>query len=262
MATPQAAPIDANHVSPQPAKAVGDASAGARTFSTNCSGCHGSDGRGGERARNIATARDAVALTDGDLVGILRNGIEGSGMPSFGYLGDKGIDDVVAYLRTLQGKVAVVNVKGDAKVGRDLFYGKAECGQCHMVKGEGGFMAADLTDFGGGMTAERIERAITNPDAQLQPNQTVASVLLTDGTTVEGTVRSEDNFAITLQEQNGRFRTFNKQRVAAVRHTEHSTMPKDYEKRLSRKEMDDLVAYLVAVSADAPAKSSRGRRQQ
>lgn len=123
-------------------------------------------------------------------------------------------------------------------------------------------MAPDLTDFGAGMAAETIELAITKPDARLQPNQAVVSVLLTDGTAVEGTARSEDNFSITLQEQDGRFRTFNKQQVASIRHTNHSIMPKDYETKLSRKELDDLVSYLVAISVDAPAKPARGRRQQ
>lgn len=255
-------PTASSDTSPKSPIPFGDSTAGARTFSTNCSGCHGSDGRGGERARNIATAREVIAKSDNDLVSILHNGIPGSGMPSFAYLGNKGIDDVVAYLRTLQGKVTAVKVNGDAKAGRDLFYGKAECGRCHMVKGEGGFMAPDLTDFGAGMAAEMIELAITKPDARLQPNQAVVSVLLTNGTAVEGTVRSEDNFSITLQEQDGRFRTFNKRRVASVMHTGHSIMPKDYETRLSRKELDDLVSYLVAVSVDAPAKPARGRRQQ
>jgi cytochrome c oxidase cbb3-type subunit 3 len=263
---PAARPTNASSASksedPKPSHSVGDEVAGARTFSTNCSGCHGSDGRGGERARNIAAAREVMALSDNDLVAILRNGITGSGMPAFAYLGNKGIDDVVAYLRTLQGKMAVVKVKGDAKAGHDLFYGKAECGRCHMVKGQGGFMAPDLTDFAAGMTAEAIELAITKPDTQLQPNQAVVSVLLTDGTTVQGAARSEDNFTITLQEQDGRFRTFNKHRVASIRHTGHSIMPKDYETKLSRKELDDLVSYLVAVSADAPARPARGRRQQ
>jgi cytochrome c oxidase cbb3-type subunit 3 len=263
---PAAPPTNASSPSksedPKPGHSVGDEIAGARTFSTNCSGCHGSDGRGGERAHNIATAREVMALSDNDLVAILRNGITGSGMPAFAYLGNKGIDDVVAYLRTLQGKVAVVKVKGDAKAGHDLFYGAAECGRCHMVKGEGGFIAPDLTDFAAGMTTETIELAITKSDTRLQPNQAVVSVLLTDGTTVQGAARSEDNFTITLQEQDGRFRTFNKQRVASIRHTGHSIMPKDYETKLSSKELDDLVSYLVAVSADAPARPARGRRQQ
>jgi cytochrome c oxidase cbb3-type subunit 3 len=248
--------------SPEAKTPIGDASAGSRTFSTNCAGCHGLDGRGGERAHNIATARQVMALSDGDLVSILRNGITGTGMPPFSHLGSKGIDDVVAYLRTLQGKVAVVRVKGDAKAGRDLFYGKAVCGRCHIVRGEGGFMAPDLTDFGAGMTAEMIERAITKPDTRLEPNQAVVSLVLLDGTTVQGPARAEDNFTITLQEQDGRFRTFSKQRLASIRHTGHSIMPKDYETKLSRKELDDLVSYLVAVSAEAPAIPTRGRRQK
>ena len=123
-------------------------------------------------------------------------------------------------------------------------------------------MAPDLTEFGAGMTVEAIELAITKPDARLEANQAVVSLLLADGTKVQGTARAEDNFTITLQEQDGRFRTFSKQRVASIQHTGHSIMPKDYETRLTRKELDDLVSYLVAVSAEAPARPARGRRQQ
>src|SRR4051794_34404137 len=61
--------------SPEVKTPIGDASAGSRTFSSNCAGCHGSDGRGGERGHNIATARQVMALSDSDLVSILRNGI-------------------------------------------------------------------------------------------------------------------------------------------------------------------------------------------
>jgi cytochrome c oxidase cbb3-type subunit 3 len=241
---------------------AGDATAGARTFSTNCSGCHGFDGRGGERAHNIATTRQVMSLSDDDLISILRNGITGTGMPSFAYLQNKGITDVVAYLRVLQGKVTVVKVKGDAKAGHDLFYGKAGCAQCHLIKGLGGFMGPDLTEFASGMALENIVLAITKPDARLQPNQAVASLLMIDGTTVQGTARSEDNFTLTLQEQDGRFRTFNKQGVASIRRTGHSIMPRDYDSKLTNKELDDLVSYLVAVSADTPPKPARGRRQQ
>src|SRR5882757_6864944 len=63
-----------------------DTSEGARLFSSNCASCHGSDGRGGERAPNIATLRSVISLTDLDLEAIVKNGLPGVGMPPFGYL--------------------------------------------------------------------------------------------------------------------------------------------------------------------------------
>ncbi len=126
---------------------------GSKTFATNCAGCHGSDGRGGERAPNIATAQSVTSLTNAELSNFVHNGVPGSGMPAFGFLGDSGIRDVVAFLRQLQGKTTEVKVTGDDAVGRTLFFGNAGCSKCHMMHGEGGFIASDLSDYGSGIAS-------------------------------------------------------------------------------------------------------------
>ena len=45
---------------------------GAAIFASNCAGCHGADGRGGEHAPNIATAPNVQHLVDRELTGIIR----------------------------------------------------------------------------------------------------------------------------------------------------------------------------------------------
>ena len=40
------------------------ANAGAQQFARNCAGCHGADGRGGDKAPAIATMPSVVALSD------------------------------------------------------------------------------------------------------------------------------------------------------------------------------------------------------
>lgn len=64
-------------------------SLGSVLFQSNCGACHGSDGRGGERAPNIATTSQVKQLSNSALVGILRDGISGAGMPAFESLGRK-----------------------------------------------------------------------------------------------------------------------------------------------------------------------------
>ena len=66
-----------------------------------------------------------------------------------------------------------------------------------------------------------------------------------DGAKVSGVVRAEDNFTIVLQQENGSFRRFSKAEVNNVHRTGHSLMPSDYKSRLSAKELDDIVSYLV-----------------
>src|SRR5580658_6557390 len=81
---------------------------GAQQFQANCAGCHGADGKGGDKGPSIATLPSVVALSEMELIKIVRDGTS-AGMPSFERLGDAEITAVVGYLRTLQGKTAVSN---------------------------------------------------------------------------------------------------------------------------------------------------------
>ncbi|MEG9437574.1 c-type cytochrome [Edaphobacter sp. HDX4] len=237
-----------------------DAQAGSRIFSTNCAGCHGSDGRGGERAPNIATARNVSGLKDADLVNFVHNGIPGAGMPSFSFLGDRGISDVVAYLRVLQGKTENVEVTGDAEAGHALFFGSAGCSKCHMVHGEGGFIASDLTDYGNGTPPDQIRTAIVEPEKVVGRRSEVVEVRSSGGDSVRGVVRAEDNFTLVLQTEDGQYRRFKKDRLAEVHRTGQSLMPRDYKDRLSPKELDDLVGYLIRAATSIEPKPARKRR--
>jgi putative heme-binding domain-containing protein len=254
-----AALFSAHAQSPAPAQESSHTEIGARTFSTNCSGCHGSDGRGGERAPNIATTRTIVALSDVDLEAIVKKGVPGSGMPAFGFLGDEGVKNVVAHLRVLQGKTSIAKINGDPSNGRTLFFGHAECSQCHMVKGEGGYIASDLTDYAAGIAPEAIQLAITKPDATVAPTSTVVELLLPNGEHLSGIARAEDNFHITVQTKDGRWQTFDKTKLKDVKYTGHSLHPRDYGERLSSKELDDLISYLAVSAANAPPKPTRRR---
>ncbi len=107
---------------------------GPQQFQANGAGCHGADGEGGDKGPSIATRPSVVALSEVELIKIVRDGTP-AGMPSFERLGDAEITAVV-YLRTLQGKTAVSDTEGIAGhpvVGRVLFFGKAQCSNCHMV---------------------------------------------------------------------------------------------------------------------------------
>ena len=238
-----------------------DTAAGEHIFSANCAACHGSDARGGERAPDIATVRSVISLTDMDLEGIVKKGLPGVGMPPFGYLGDQEVNDVVAYLRVLQGKVAMEKVAGDPHAGRALFYGKAECSKCHMVHGEGGFIATDLSTYGDSVSAASLRHLIIDPDQNLAPTSKVVEIRTLNGQRVSGLLRDEDNFTISLQTLDGRFHMYSRAKLASVRHTDHSIMPDDYESKLSSKEIEDLVSFLITTaSTPHPVEHSTKRK--
>ena len=226
-------------------RAQSDVTQGSTIFGTNCVGCHGSDGRGGERAPNIATARNITSLADAELANFVRNGVTGSGMPAFGFLGDQGIANVVGFLRVLQGKTADVKVSGDAAVGQSLFFGSAGCSKCHMMHGEGGFIASDLSDYGSGIAPERIRSAIVDPEAVVPPNSEIVEIGTARGESIRGVLRSEDNFIVVLQLENGRYLRLAKADLKRLNHTGHSLMPAEYKTRLSEKDIENIVSYLV-----------------
>jgi mono/diheme cytochrome c family protein len=101
--------------------AAGDAAAGKKNFDTLCFTCHGPLGAGDGPAgaalnpppRNFQKGdfkfdanKDGKAGEDADLHLVIKNGAGAYGgnpaMAPWGHLGDKDIDDLVAYIRTLK----------------------------------------------------------------------------------------------------------------------------------------------------------------
>lgn len=77
---------------PAPSNQPGNTAAGANVFADNCSGCHGTDGHGGNGGPDLAGADNLQAV-----ITQVTNG--GGGMPPFsGTLTDKEIRDVAAFV--------------------------------------------------------------------------------------------------------------------------------------------------------------------
>jgi cytochrome c oxidase cbb3-type subunit III len=218
---------------------------GPALFESNCAACHGSDGASSERAPDIASRREVVSRSDGDLTRIVRDGVPGTGMPGFGYLGEQKVGEIVRHLRALQGIHSEIRIPGNAEHGEALFFGKADCGRCHMVNGHGGFQASDLSGYGRGHTAAEIRHWILDPDEKLDRSALIVTVTTKDGARWQGRLRCEDNFSLVLQTNDGVFRFFYRDRLARVEYSGHSAMPLDYKSRLIDRELDDLVSYIL-----------------
>jgi cytochrome c oxidase cbb3-type subunit 3 len=241
---------------------------GPQQFQANCAGCHGADGKGGDKGPSIATLPSVVALSEMELIKIVRDGTP-AGMPSFERLGDAEITAVVHYLRSLQGKTAVSDTEelpGDPVIGRVLFFGKAQCSSCHMVNtagvGQGGFIASDLTGYGADHSAKAIKQAIVQPDTPLDPASRVVEVKTKTGQNLIGVVRSEDNFNLALQTKDGRYHFLTRSHLTTVKYNNYSLMPHDYGTRLTSKELDDLVSFLIVTSKNAPMEAPPPRRRR
>jgi cytochrome c oxidase cbb3-type subunit 3 len=233
---------------------------GQQIFESRCAGCHGLDGRGGERAPDIATSEKTLRRSDDELSRIIAGGVPGTGMPAFASLGSS-LKNVVAYLRQLQGKDDSGKFPGDVKRGRELFYGKPRCSECHAIAGSGGFIASELAGFGANRSADQIRESIVKPTSANRLGGKMI-VKTRDGKEYVGVVRNEDNFSLQLQTLDGAFLLFQKSELAGFSRQQDSLMPADYAATLNRDELNDLVSFLLSAARGAKAQAGTNKKSE
>lgn len=226
----------------------------AKLFAGTCASCHGLDGRGSERAPDIAQRQEVQRLSDAQLMRAVQEGVPGTGMPAFHSLSISQVKGLVAYLRTLQGSKTMPRLPGDPERGRQAFI-RTGCSECHMVAGSGGFLAADLSNYGRTHSEDEIRSAITRPNQGMEARSVL--VKTRDGQTYSGRIRNEDNFSLQLQSRDGTFYFLTKSDLDAIEYSSQSIMPSDYGTRLSSKEVHDIISYLIKSANDSrPDESS------
>ena len=181
-------------------------------------------------------------------------------MPAFSHLGDNVLRSLVTYLRSLQGSPAAAPLPGNGRRGKELFFGKGGCSGCHMIRGQGGFFASDLTSYARGRAPETIRDAILLPNRDLDPRNRTVVVTLPNGKTFEGLARNEDNFSMQLLTQDGSLLLFTKAAVKSLSYRNQSPMPADYGTSLSASEIEDLVKFLNSVTKE-DLKQARNEEQ-
>jgi cytochrome c oxidase cbb3-type subunit III len=237
-----------------------DSAESKKAFEKTCAGCHGLDGRGGERGPDIATRQEVVRRTDAQLFKTIHDGVTASGMPSFASLGTPQLNALLSYLRSLQGKGPNAAIPGNPKNGETLFFGSARCSDCHMVQGKGGFIGPDLSVFASAYSVDEIKKAIVSPGGK-DPSRVrgLVNITLHDGKHLEGIVRNEDNFSVQIQSLDGSFHLVQKSEVGELTRSQKSLMPADYGKTLSPAQLDDLVGYLMTAARKATEQPPRKR---
>lgn len=219
----------------------GDIADGQRAFGTNCVVCHGPDGNiipGIDFGRGIYRR----AYTDAELVGIIRNGIPNTPMAPQTRISEAQATRIVAYLRELPAQLGDSMAAGDSASGREIFFGKGACDNCHAADGEGARHGPALGRIGCVRGALELKDSILNPAAVVQPEARTYQVRLASGDVVTGRLLNHDTFTVQLVDTDDRLRSFDK---AELR--DHgfiaTTMP-SYAETLSDAEIADLVSYL------------------
>ena len=217
---------------------------GRQDFESGCSRCHGLDRRGGEHGPNIATNPAVEQHTDEEVFRIVRDGVPSQGMPAFDFLAASEISLIVSYLRSLGPRSSRQPLRGDPARGQEVFFGKARCGNCHMIDGKGGFLGSDLTGYGRAHGPDDVRKAILDSPRFHDPRKVVLEVVTRRGERFSGVVRNEDNFSLQLVGVDGALHMLTKSEVEQSNWSSSSAMPEDYGKQLSSSELDDLVSYM------------------
>jgi putative heme-binding domain-containing protein len=221
-----------------------DLAQGKRIFESQCTLCHGQDGRGG-RGPSLARPRLKNAPDDKALGEVIQNGVPNTEMPGAWQLHPREVVSVAAYVRSL-GTVAQEVLPGDAARGGRVYQEKG-CAGCHIVSGQGGGYGPDLTETGAKRSAAYLRESVLKPGAGLPDNFLMVEAVAGDGRVTRGIRVNEDSFTIQIKDSNQRFHTFRKGGLKELRRLfDQSPMP-SYDKQLSQPELDDLVAYLASL---------------
>lgn len=215
-----------------------DVAAGAKTFHSHCSPCHGYQGEGG-RGPNLAAGRFYHGASDADLLKNISQGIPGTEMPGLFYNEDR-VWQLVAFIRSLSANAA--KSSGDANAGAGLFRSQG-CAGCHRIGGEGGALGPDLSGIGAARSLDNLKQSIVAPDVEVQPLYWTVSFEDASGKAVQGFLLNEDTYTVQLLDRAARLHSYRKASVKNYAIDKRSSMP-SYRDKLSPQQLDDLLAYL------------------
>jgi putative heme-binding domain-containing protein len=250
------------HKPKTPHPAIGDPEAieaGRKLFATGCAGCHGLTGEGG-RGPKLRDSGMWHSLDDDALFKTIKFGIPNTEMPGSNQPDDK-VWQMTAFVKALGSPAIEAPPPGDVRRGEEIFWGKGGCGGCHGLRGKGGKSGPDLANIGGMRSAGVIRESIVDPDADATEAWRKVSLMLNDGGVREGLLRNRNNFSVQIQDAKGEIHLVPAAQIKSITLAKSSPMPGDYRKRLDRKELDDLVAFLSrqSVRPAEPVLASAGR---
>jgi cytochrome c oxidase cbb3-type subunit 3 len=236
--------------------------AGQKRFGEGCAACHGANAEGG-RGPNLAQKQDLKRKTDQQLFKTIRYGIPGTGMPA-SPLPDNSIWELAAFVRSLSAPAYELSMPGNADAGRALYWGKAGCGSCHAIRGQGGLTGPDLTNIGAARTAKQLTESVLHPDQHPVEGFRGVTVVLKDGRRIEGVAKNHSNYSMQVLDGAGVLHLLQQSDISQVKFHQKSLMPNNYGQTLSQGELQDLLAFLSkqAVRPDVKEAHASSRRSE
>jgi quinoprotein glucose dehydrogenase len=149
-------------------------------------------------------------------------------------------DALAAWRETLEG--------GDAEVGRHTFFDRpdASCSKCHLILGKGGIVGPDLSKIGGQKSREYLLESILFPNKEIAQGYAQVILRLRNDSVETGRIEKETAEDLHLILPDGNRKVIPKTEVTA-RKVGLSAMPEDAAKSLTKRDLRDLVEFLVGL---------------
>jgi putative heme-binding domain-containing protein len=230
-------------LSPAPSAAAteGDPASGGPLFEQHCGGCHGIGGAGG-RGPNLRRPVLAHAANVQEIRTVIITGIAPD-MPAIPFLSDTEVADLAAYVHSI-GQVAPQSLPGDAARGRAVFE-HSGCPACHIMDGQGNGYGPELSRIGAERGGDRLRQTLLDPKSTIAPDFLYVEVVTESGRTIRGIRRNEDTLTIQIQDAAGDFHSLVKARLRALTRLRGETPMPAFDKKLSKRQLEDVVAYLA-----------------
>ncbi len=137
---------------------------------------------------------------------------------------------------------------GNANRGREVYLNmeKSLCRKCHRIGDEGGRIGPDLAGIGDRFSRIHLIESILQPSRTIAPSYSTVSLVLNSGRALSGVKVAEDKTSITVGDNQGKVHTLAKSDIDELQTQTISTMPDGLEKRLTDRELLDLLSFLVA----------------
>jgi len=242
---------------------------GESLYAQHCTACHGANGSAGEIGPDIVSG-DRFGASDAQVFNTVKNGVTGTPMGPQ-KLSDEEIWKIASYIHALRGMAIDNPLPGDTIHGEQIFWGKGQCGNCHMLGGKGGLTAPDLNNVAGTRKTSTIVDALTKEQhheygsggahlKSLPPMDSYLPVRVAtaDGKVIEGILLNQDGYSLQMIGNDQRLHSFDRAKLRRIDIEPRSLMPTDYDKRLTPEEFKDLLAFLTRQGTKPPAATRGG----
>src|SRR5579862_8314090 len=99
-------------------------------FANLCAACHGTDASGTDRGPALKNNRRLRSRSESEILNVIRDGTPG-GMPPFPLTQER-LQPLARFVRSLNASAYDIQPAGDIAAGERFFFGKGQCGACHM----------------------------------------------------------------------------------------------------------------------------------